>query len=235
MSREDIEDVILLPMRRAFLPPRHLRYHNPDDPDAKEEALEQYHQALEGYDRDTLERAWRKVRAEHDFSIWPTPARLVQTAELLRPKPRPPSEAERRRQRAWERAEEYADRFMRRRQLAKLAQQEGWSGVLRGYVGAAAWVQAQLIEGLERQGICLPSELTSAGVFRSSGEALAFFQEAFAKQVEGGEIDVCVPKGLADGWRQAAAGHRSAPSAPEPEVPPDRLRQRSGQGERGRA
>src|SRR4051794_40727424 len=125
MSRQDIEETITRPMQRAFLPPRHLRHHNPDDADAKEEALEQYYQALAPYDRETLEKAWRKVRAEHDFSIWPTPARLVQAAELFLPRPRPPSEVEQRRRRAWERAEEYAVRFMKRRQLAKLARQEG--------------------------------------------------------------------------------------------------------------
>jgi hypothetical protein len=214
MNRKDIEEVVLRPMQRTFLPPRHLRYHNPDDPDAKEEALEQYYQALAAYDRETLEKAWRKVRAEHDFSIWPTPAKLVQAAELFLPRPRPPSEAEQRRQRAWESAEEYANRFMKRRQLAKLARRDGWAGRLRVYVQGAAWVQAQLIEGLEKEGIGLPTELTHAGAFRSSGEALSHFQKAFRRQVEEGEIDVSVPKGLVEHWKQEAAVRGPAPPSP---------------------
>lgn len=224
--------MILRPMQRAFLPPRHLRCHNPDDPDAKEQALEQYYQALDGYDRDTLARAWREVRAEHDFSIWPTPARFVKAAELLLPKPRPPSEFEQRRQRAWERAEEYAGRFMKRRQLAKLARQEGWSGHLRGYVEAAAWVQAQLIEGLGREGISLPPELARNAAYRSSREALAEYQEAFAKPVSEGEIDVRVPKALVGQWKQEAGRRRDAPPNPELEAVLDRLQRQSAQERR---
>jgi hypothetical protein len=140
MSREDVEEVILRPMQRVYLPPRHLRRYDTDDPDAREEALEQYRQALSGYDRDTLQRAWQRVRAEHDFSIWPTPARLVQAAEMALPRPRPPSEAELRQQLAMERAEEYAAQYMKRRKVARLAREQGWAARLRAYVHAAAWV-----------------------------------------------------------------------------------------------
>ena len=67
-------------------------------------------------------------------------------------RPRPPSDLELRRQRAWEQAEEYAHNFMKRRPLAKLARPEGWAAELHGYVQSVAWVQAQLIEGLAKKG-----------------------------------------------------------------------------------
>lgn len=213
MSREDVEEVVLRPMQRVYLPPRHLRHHDTDDPDAKEEALEQYHQALAGYDRAALQKAWQRVRAEHDFSIWPTPAKLVQAAELSLPRQRPPSEAELRQQHAMDRAEEYATNFMKRRKVARLAREEGWAGRLRAYVHAAAWVQAQLIDGLDREGVTLPADLTRHAGCRSTKEALAWCREAFAAQADAGEIDVRVPERLAAEWKhEAEARGRTSPS-----------------------
>src|SRR3712207_3525953 len=117
MSRWDVTETIVRPMQRVYLPPRHLRHHDPEDLEAKQEALEQYYHALESFARDTVENAWRRVRAKHEFSIWPTPAKVVQAANQFVPKPLPPSEAEQKRQQAWKRAKEYTDRFMQRRQL----------------------------------------------------------------------------------------------------------------------
>jgi hypothetical protein len=228
MSRKDVEEVVLRPMQRVYLPPRHLRFHDADDPDAKEEALEQYYQALSGYDRAALEKAWQRVRAGHDFSIWPTPARLVQAAELSLPRPRPPSEAELRHQHALDRAEEYAACFMKRRKVARLAREEGWAGRLRAYVHAAAWVQAQLIDGLDREGITLPGDLTRHSGCRSTKESLAWCKEAFAKQVGAGEIDVPVPEQLVEEWKGEAAAAGPAPRNPGLEAILERLREQEG-------
>lgn len=213
-----MEEAVLRPMQRVYLPPRHLRRYDTDDPDAKEEALEQYRQALAGYDRATLEKAWQRVRAGHDYSIWPTPAALVQAAELSLPRPRPPSEVELRQLRAMERAEEYAAAFMRRRKVARLAREEGWAGRLRSYVFAAAWVQAQLIDGLDREpgaGITLPADLTRHAGCGTSAEALAWCREAFAAQTDAGEIDVRVPERLAGAWRREAAERGTATRSPQ--------------------
>lgn len=228
MSREDVEEVVLRPMRRVYLPPRHLRCYDRDDPDAMEEALEQYRQALAGYDRPVLEAAWRRVRAGHDFSIWPTPAKFVQAAELSLPRPRPPTQSDLRRQRALDRAEEYTARFMKQRRVARLAREEGWANRLRGYVHASAWVQAQLIDGLDREGITLPSDLTRHSGCRSTAEALAWSKEAFAKQVGSGEIDVPVPEQLVEGWKGEAAAAGPAPRNPGLEAILERLREQEG-------
>jgi hypothetical protein len=226
MSSRDVEEAVIRPMQRAYSPPRHLRYYDADDPGARDEALRQYYDALAGYDRDTLHRAWQKVRAEHEYNVWPTPAKLVQAAELCLPRPRPPSETEQKRQRAWERAEAYADQFMKRRQLAKVARRDGWAGELRGYVQAAAWVQAQLMEGLEKEGISLPSELSRAGSYRSSREALVACQEAFAGPVAAGEIDVQVPTGHIEQWKRQAAERRPMPPNPLVERVLQRIQER---------
>lgn len=229
MSRRDVEEAVIRPMLRTYSPPRHLRYHSADDPDAREEALEQYCQALEAYDREVLEWAWRKVRAAHEYNVWPTPAKLVQAAELCLPRPRLPSETQQTRQRAWERAEAYAGQFMKRRQLGRSARREGWAGELRGYVQAVAWVQAQLIEGLVKEGISLPTELTQAGSYRSSREALVACQEAFADQVAAGEIDVHVPRSLIERWKSQAAERGPAPPNPVLERILERLQARERQ------
>lgn len=203
MAREDVEEVILKPMQRLYLPPKHLRYHDVDDPEAKEEALGQYVQALERFDGDTLERAWQRVRARHEFSIWPTPAKIVQAAEIVQPKPLPPSETERKRQQAWQDAQNYANQFLRRRKVGKLAREQGWSGQLYHYVQAAGFVQAQLIAGLSEEGIILPTELTRE--HRSSAEALQALRRSFARPITEGAIDVKVPEALIEQWRSRAS------------------------------
>lgn len=216
-------------MQRVYLPPRHLRHHDTDDPDAKEEALEQYYQALSGYDRATLQKAWHRVRAGHGFSIWPTPAALVHAAELSLPRPRPPSEAELRQQHAMDRAEEYAANFMKRRKVARLAREEGWAGRLRAYVHAAAWVQAQLIDGLGREGVTLPGDLTRHAGCRSTKEALAWCLEAFAAQIQAGEIDVRLPRELVEEWKREAAERGPDARSPQMEALLDRLLKRDSE------
>src|SRR5437879_5479929 len=47
-------------------------------PDVLKGAIEHYRQALKGHGRSTLQRAWAKVRREHQYSTWLTPAALVQ-------------------------------------------------------------------------------------------------------------------------------------------------------------
>lgn len=210
MSRRDVEEAILRPMQRLYLPPRHLRHHDPEAPDARDEALQEYLVALERFPRDILDRVWARTREEHTYSIWPTPATLCQWARAEQLRSGSPGEIEERRQRAGEKAAAYVEEFLRRRSMGKRALREGWAAPLRLYVEAAAWVQAQFLEGLAEAGISVPSELVAGRSLRSTREALALLQEEFAPAIAAGVIDVKVPRSLETAWKREASSPSEA-------------------------
>src|SRR5271154_1896899 len=102
MAQQDVEELILAPMRRIFVTPRHLQA----EPETiKVKALAEYVDALERFDRNTLTEAWRKVRREHPLSIWPPPGDFERAAELFQPRPLPPSPEVQKREQARQMAE----------------------------------------------------------------------------------------------------------------------------------
>jgi len=199
MAVEAVRDLILKPMLELYLPPLHLRR----DGQAQARALAAYEKGLERFDRETLQRAWDKVVAEQEFWVWPNPGTIVTACRQCEPRTKPPGEEEQRQAKAREMAEEYAGRYMKTSQLAKLAKREGWSGRLCEYVADAAWVQAQLI--CKVQHIGWNAKLAEGlGHFRSSAEAFEQYRHtpAAANAVQRGQVRVHVPAARTREWKE---------------------------------
>jgi hypothetical protein len=191
-----VRDVILGPMRALYPPPQHLR-----EPKALELALAAYETALAGFDRETLQKGWDKVVADHNFWCWPNPGLIAEACRQCEPRPKPPSEEEQRRQKAQELAEAYASRYMKSSQVAKLARREGWAGNLLDYVQSAAWVQAQLV--CQVRHLSWDSKLAEPlGRFRSSQEAFAAYRPTVEKALERGQVRVTVPQARIRQWKE---------------------------------
>jgi hypothetical protein len=194
-----VRQAILEPMLQLYLPPLHLRA----DAQAQAGALALYEQALAPFDRGTLERAWQHVVANHAFWVWPNPGAIVAACQRCESRPRPSSDEAQRQAQALEQAEAYTARYLKTSQLAKLARREGWAGRLNEYVAAAAWVQAQLICGVQHLGwdAILVRDL---GRFRSSREAFEKYRNTIADPAERGHIRVHVPPSCIRRWKEEA-------------------------------
>jgi hypothetical protein len=192
-----VQDIILKPMQELYLPPLHLRH----DADAQTCVLDAYAKALAPFDADTLQRAWQKVIAEQTNWIWPSCGSIAAVCRQCQPKPAPPSEEERRREKALQMADDYAAQFMKTSHLANLATREGWSGRLREYVYDAAWVQAQLLCHV-RDVSFSTNLIESPSRFHSSREAFAAYCQTIGHSTERGEIHIGVPPARIQEWQE---------------------------------
>lgn len=78
MSAVDVQNEILDPMQRLFLPPRKLA-------DGEEQAvLLEYVRALEKFAAIDLKVAWQEVLETHTTRSWPLPAAFIQAARKAR-------------------------------------------------------------------------------------------------------------------------------------------------------
>lgn len=74
MSALDVQNEILEPMQRVFLPPRRMEAAD------EQAALRDYVEALEQFGNEDLGWAWRKVRETHVTRSWPLPAQFFKAA-----------------------------------------------------------------------------------------------------------------------------------------------------------
>jgi hypothetical protein len=197
MTTHDVQKRIIEPMTATYIPPRHMRY----QPELQEKALDSYLRTLEGFDSETLERAWKKVCREHTYSIWPTPAVIYQAAQASQRKPIELSPEAQKQEQARQLTNDYVSRFRRTSVVAKRAKSEGWLSPLMSYVESAAWGQAQLICGVKEIGFdtCL---IQNQEEFSSAQEAFAAYRETVRKPVEQKQIKVQVPLFLIKEWKR---------------------------------
>jgi len=194
-----VRDIIIEPMLSLFPAPLHLRHNG----QARELALAAYEKALARFDRETLQRGWEKIVAEHALWVWPNPATIADACRQCQPKPTPPSEEEQRKEKALGMAEAYTTHYMKTSHLARLARQEGWAGRLREYVADAAWVQAELLCKIKNIG--WNARLADGiGQFRSSAEAFAAYRKTISHAIERGQIRVSVPRARILQWKEQA-------------------------------
>ncbi len=78
MSANDVQNEILDPMQRLFLPPRNM----PDEQVSG--ALREYVASLQEFDGSDLRRAWETVRDTHTTRGWPVPAAFKMAAMQAR-------------------------------------------------------------------------------------------------------------------------------------------------------
>lgn len=203
MSEEDVRSTIIEPMRLTWLPPRHLRT-APDGlslEEMHEAVFGQYVDALGRFDTDTLEKAWQRVRDDHEYSIWPTPAKFVKAAKAAQPNP-PPDEAQIKCQEAKQMADAYVRKFMAsRRKIVAEAREKGFAGYLLEYVQATAWIQAQWICGLNN--VSFSARVISVSRHHGSSEAiLEEYRKTLPDDLK--EISVSIPKARVEAWREVA-------------------------------
>lgn len=205
-----VRTLILERMQAVFMPPQQVRANR----QARQLALVEYEQALQGFTAEVLEQAWVKVRNEHELVIWPPIRRFLDACRYYAVREGQPSPEEGRRQQALEQANAYTSRFLKHSVLAQRARAEGWLGELQNYVQAAAWVQAQLLCGVRQLGF--DSVLLEEGEYRSAQAAFAAYRTQVAKELTKGEIKVRVPAARIEQWRaQAQTRERASGDLPE--------------------
>lgn len=148
MSARDVRDVILARLPALGSPGERFF----PDPDVdRERAWEviacEYVEALQQFDRGTLERAFARVRDTHTIGFWPSPGKFRLAALALRERS-PDPDASKRAQ-AEQLAEAYVTRYRRTSKVYREAKRDGWAGSLMDYVHSAASVQAQLVAKTE--------------------------------------------------------------------------------------
>jgi hypothetical protein len=78
MALADVESEILAPMQRLYLPPRNM------DEGAQREALREYGDALQSFDRPDLQGAWKATRDAHTNRSWPLVSQFIKAAREYR-------------------------------------------------------------------------------------------------------------------------------------------------------
>lgn len=210
MTARDVRDVILARLPALGSPGERFF---PDPDTDRERAWEliarEYVEALQQFDRTTLERAFARVRDANTTGFWPSPGRFRQAAFAVST-PVPDADADERRA-AGERAEAYVSRYLKTGKLYKEARKDGWAGELLAYVQAAASVQAQVIEGT--RGISWdPALVDPASDADPKAQLDAFVADCCRQKLT--EVKVTVPRIRIAAWRTSASG-RPAPSAEE--------------------
>ncbi len=143
MTRADVNEIILTPMRACFMPGTHLR----GRPDLQDRAIDEYTHALENYSRTTLERAWTHVRDEHELVVWPAVSQFVRAAKTFDTRPTQQAQADQRLERAVNMTDDKLNDYRRSSTLYRQAVREGWDRDLIAFVEAQVWIQAQLLTG----------------------------------------------------------------------------------------
>ncbi len=229
MTARDVRDVILARLPALGSPGERFF---PDPDTDRERAWEiiarEYVEALQQFDRPTLERAFARVRDTNTTGFWPSPGRFRQTALSLLP---PSADADAaKRSAAGERAEAYVSHFLRTSKLYREAKKDGWAGDLLAYVQAAASVQAQVIEGT--RGISWdPALLDRASDAEPRAQLDAYVAECRRQKLT--DVKVTVPRGRLAAWREAAAeGPAAPPEDPAWQELVGRLTERASRGGR---
>ncbi|MFO0847824.1 MAG: hypothetical protein U0871_04575 [Gemmataceae bacterium] len=230
VTARDVRDVVLARLPALGSPGDRFF---PDPDTDRERAWEliarEYVEALQPFDRPTLERAFARVRDTHTTGFWPSPGRFRQAALALLP-PAPDTDGVRRRAAA-ARAEAYTAHYLRTSRLYREAEKDGWAGDLLAYVRAAASVQAQVIEGTN--GIGWDSVLLDPGSDADPKAQLAAFVGDCRRRGLT-EVQVTVPRGRIAAWRTSAAGVPvTRPVDPAWQEVIERLMARAARGGRG--
>lgn len=195
MAEEDAE-AFLKRMTRRYRPPRWLA----GSEDNTEEALDDYRRSLSRYDGEVLDRAWHLLVGRHRFWSWPSIVEALEVAEQARREINPSGKQDWAEE-ATRLADEYVKRFMKSA-AATRATAAGYGAQMKAYAEAAAWVQAQLVEG--RQGVGY-----NAAVLFQCGESVEereeFFRQA-KEQAREGEIKVKPPRALLAKWQAQGEG-----------------------------
>jgi hypothetical protein len=177
-------------------PPTHLR----GDAEAQKQFLADYEQVLSGWSQEVLEAAWPDVLSRQEFWIWPRPQQIHDACKQIASQRQQPINHEERRREAEELANRYTHKYLRRSQLAKLAEKEGWITSLTHFVQESAWVQAQLLCKVSSIGWDT-SIAAHLGEFHSSQEAFNAFRQTVAGAIRRGRIEVHVPPALIRAWK----------------------------------
>jgi len=188
---------LLARMQAELPPPIHLR----GNAEAQEQFLADYVQVLSGWSREVLEAAWPVVLSRQEFWIWPRPQQIHDACKQIANQRQRPINLEERRQEAQELADRYMHNYLRRSQVAKLAEKEGWIEPLKHFVRESAWVQAQLLCKIGSVGWDT-SIAAHLGEFRSSQDAFNGFRQTIAGAVQRGRIEVHVPPTLIRAWKE---------------------------------
>ena len=207
MTARDVRDVVLtrLPAissagERPFSDPEI------DRERAWELIAREYVEALQQFDRTTLERAFARIRDTNTIGFWPSPGRLRQAALALVPN-LPDPDAGRRRE-ADRRADAYVSQFVRTSKVYREAKRDGWAGPLLDYVQSVAALQAQVLTGT--RGVSWDRALLDPG---SAAEPREQIDALIREWKDGGltEVKVTIPKARIAAWR-AVAAERPAPA-----------------------
>lgn len=225
MSARDVREVVLARLPALGSPGERFF---PDPDTDRERAWEliarEYVEALQQFDRVTLERAFARVRDNHTTGFWPPPGKFRLAALALR-EPRTDEDAAKRAE-AEERADEYASRFRRTSKLYKEAKRDGWAGSLMGYVHAVASVQAQVIAGTK--GVSWDAVLLDPASGADPREQIeALVADIRARKPD--EVRVALPRGRLAAWR-ANTVQTPAPADHEWQELVDRLATRGRAG-----
>lgn len=226
MTAKDVHAMILARLP-ALGSPGERFFPDPDTDRERAWALiaREYVEALEQFDRPTLERAFARVRDANTTGFWPSPGRFRQAALSLAT-PEPDADAAKR-SAAERRAGEYVARFMKTSKLLREARKDGWAGELLAYVQAVAAVQAQVIEGT--RGISWDAALLDpAADAEPKAQIDALVEDCCRKELK--EVKVHVPRDRIATWRTQAAAHPAGPGAEEWQALVTRLTSKGGRG-----
>jgi hypothetical protein len=226
VTAKDVHAVILARLP-ALGSPGERFFPDPDTDRERAWALiaREYVEALEQFDRPTLERAFARVRDQNTTGFWPSPGKFRQAALSLAT-PEPDANAARR-DAAEQRAGEYVARFMKTSKLLREARKDGWAGELLAYVQAAASVQAQVIAGTK--GISWDAALLDPASDAAPGEQIdALVAECRERGLA--EVKVQVPRDRVKAWRAHASAHPAKPEQSEWQEIVQRLGERKGRG-----
>ncbi|MBA4067307.1 MAG: hypothetical protein C0501_27085 [Isosphaera sp.] len=226
MTAKDVHAVILARLPALGSPGERFF---PDPDTDRERAWEliarEYVEALQQFDRTTLERAFARVRDQNTTGFWPSPGKFRQAAlSLLTPEP-DAGAARRRAAEQW--ADAYVSRYLRTSKLYREAKKDGWAGELLAYVQAAATVQAQAIEGT--RGISWDAVLLDPASDAAPREQIGALVDE-CRDREPKEVKVQVPRGRIAAWRAHAAAHPVKPEQTEWQEIVARLADRKGRG-----
>lgn len=156
MKQTAVIAAIVVPMIKNYHPPYHLKGKSEDDLGLV--ATDIYGEALKGFGRETLAKAWKKVTAEHKSWGWPAVGEITKACRELSESGTVSQHTGQEKKYAWdivaEKAQKLLDGFMGNcgnLPLARQAKSEGWYFGLRGlyrYFDAHATMQAQVIAGM---------------------------------------------------------------------------------------
>lgn len=156
MKQAAVIATIVVPMIKTYHPPHHLK--GKAESDISSAASDLYGEALKGFSRETLAKAWKQVVAEHKSWGWPAVGEITKVCRELSDSEAVVQYIGQDKKYAWdiaaEQAQKLRDEFMENAgnlPLSRQAKSEGWYFGLRGlyhFFDAHATMQAQVIAGM---------------------------------------------------------------------------------------